>query len=93
MKDWLIGIGAIIGSALFGYYLGVYFAEKKARVNKKIKLSSDKVVETIDVEEIGKSKVFCRCWKSSTWPYCDRTHIKHNQFTGDNVGPLIVEKK
>ena len=30
---------------------------------------------------------------SFQFPYCDGSHRKHNQFTGDNVGPLIVKKK
>ncbi len=35
---------------------------------------------------------YCRCWKSSKFPFCDGTHKKHNQETGDNVGPLIMER-
>ncbi len=27
------------------------------------------------------------------FPYCDGTHAKHNQETGDNVGPLIIKRK
>jgi len=27
------------------------------------------------------------------FPYCDGTHNKHNQETGDNVGPLVIKKK
>ncbi|KAJ8948374.1 hypothetical protein NQ314_008413 [Rhamnusium bicolor] len=27
------------------------------------------------------------------WPYCDGAHGTHNNETGDNVGPLIVERK
>ncbi|KAL3994340.1 putative methyltransferase family protein [Acanthocheilonema viteae] len=92
VKDWLLGIGALIGSALFGYYVGVLLSKKKARVNNKIKLSTDKVAETVDLEDIGEQEVFCRCWKSNNWPYCDGSHNKHNQVTGDNVGPLIVKK-
>lgn len=29
---------------------------------------------------------FCRCWKSSTFPYCDGSHAKHNEECGDNCG-------
>ncbi|VIO92981.1 Uncharacterized hematopoietic stem/progenitor cells protein MDS029, putative [Brugia malayi] len=91
-RNWLIGIGTLIGSALFGYYVGVHLSKKKARLNSKIKLFTDKVAETVDLEDIGEKKVFCRCWKSNNWPYCDGSHNKHNEITGDNVGPLIVKK-
>ena len=45
-----------------------------------------------DIEDSGK-KVFCRCWKSKTFPYCDGSHVAHNKETGDNLGPLIVKKE
>jgi CDGSH-type Zn-finger protein len=67
-----------------------------------------------DIEDSGK-KVFCRCWKSKTFPLCDGSHVavrwasvcacccargsravshppQHNKATGDNLGPLIVNK-
>jgi hypothetical protein len=28
--------------------------------------------------------------QSGTFPLCDGAHMKHNEATGDNVGPLIV---
>ncbi|KHJ89424.1 zinc finger CDGSH type, partial [Oesophagostomum dentatum] len=43
------------------------------------------VVDTVDVEDIGEKKAFCRCWKSEKFPYCDGAHTKHNKETGDNV--------
>mmetsp|Transcript_10275 Transcript_10275/g.27966 ORF Transcript_10275/g.27966 Transcript_10275/m.27966 type:complete len:103 (+) Transcript_10275:188-496(+) len=58
-----------------------------ARINNDIDLESEKVVNMLELD--GK-KVFCRCWKSGTFPLCDGAHMKHNEATGDNVGPLIV---
>jgi CDGSH-type Zn-finger protein len=34
----------------------------------------------------------CCCTSLLQFPYCDGAHAKHNKETGDNVGPLIVEK-
>jgi len=63
-----------------------------AQVNPSIKKDVDKVVDMLKVEDMPKKAVFCRCWRSEKFPYCDGAHVKHNKETGDNVGPLIVEK-
>ena len=42
-----------------------------ARCNNKVKMDSPKVVDTVDIEDIGSKGVFCRCWKSNKFPYCD----------------------
>lgn len=34
-------------------------------INSLIKKNEEKVVDTVDVEDIGEKKVFCRCWKSA----------------------------
>ena len=65
------------------------------RINHKIDLDSPKVatMEKYDAnnEDNKKKKaVYCRCWKSETFPLCDGSHMRHNQECGDNVGPLIV---
>jgi CDGSH-type Zn-finger protein len=62
------------------------------QINADIKKDVDKVVDMLKAEDLPKKAVFCRCWKSKKFPYCDGAHAKHNQETGDNVGPLIVEK-
>jgi len=66
---------------------------KPSQCNTGIKKDCAKVVDTIDIEDMGDKGVFCRCWKSKKFPYCDGSHTKHNEETGDNVGPLIVKKK
>ncbi|KAA0183798.1 hypothetical protein HAZT_HAZT008736 [Hyalella azteca] len=63
-----------------------------AQVNPCIRKNEAKVVNTVDIEEIGNQKAFCRCWRSEKFPYCDGSHNKHNETTGDNVGPLLVKK-
>ena len=61
----------------------------EGKINETVDLDSPKVV---NMEELaaGEKKVYCRCWKSGTFPLCDAAHVKHNKECGDNVGPLIV---
>lgn len=66
--------------------------KRGGKVNLNIKKDNPKVVDTCDIEEIGSKKVFCRCWRSKTFPHCDGSHTEHNNVTGDNVGPLIIKK-
>ena len=37
------------------------------------------------------TKMIWRC--PQQFPYCDGSHAKHNQVTGDNIGPLIIKRK
>jgi len=62
------------------------------QINATIKKDCPKVADCVDMEDLGQKGVFCRCWKSNKFPYCDGSHVKHNAETGDNVGPLIVKK-
>ncbi|CAJ0573472.1 unnamed protein product, partial [Mesorhabditis spiculigera] len=91
-KCVLTAAAFVLGGAAVGYAIGYGIAKRSARVNCAQKLECDKVVDTVDMEDIGDKKVFCRCWKSKKFPYCDGAHNKHNVDTGDNVGPLIVTK-
>jgi len=103
----VVGTSYLSYQALFGtegvarrYYSGPAGADSSVKksskmpnkVNEKIDKDSPKVVHTVEIEEIGEKKVFCRCWKSNKFPYCDGSHTKHNEETGDNVGPLIIKK-
>jgi|TARA_B110000196_G_C21117120_1_gene651155 CDGSH-type Zn-finger protein len=52
--------------------------------------SDPQVVTVLKVSEFpklnlprGKKAVYCRCWKSGTFPLCDAAHVKHNKETGD----------
>lgn len=66
---------------------------KGTPINPAIKKDQPKVVDTLDVEDLGNKSVFCRCWKSKKFPYCDGSHAAHNKECGDNVGPLIIQKE
>ena len=63
-----------------------------SKINNKIDLSSKKVVNTQQLSE-GDKAVYCRCWKSETFPLCDGAHVNHNKECGDNVGPLILSSE
>ena len=39
-------------------------------------------VATTDTVEAGEKKVYCRCWKSGTFPLCDAAHVAHNKVGG-----------
>lgn len=88
-----IGTAVAVGYAA---YL-TYTTSKKASagsgcpINLGIQKDKPKVVDNIDVEDLGNKAVFCRCWRSKKFPYCDGAHAKHNEATGDNVGPLIIQ--
>eukprot|EP00980_Cylindrotheca_fusiformis_P028617 scaffold22620_cov131-Cylindrotheca_fusiformis.AAC.12 len=63
--------------------------EAEGKINLKVDLKSKKVA-TMEELSAGDKKTYCRCWLSGTFPLCDGTHVKHNQATGDNVGPLVL---
>ena len=64
----------------------------KSMVNLSLQKDQNKVVDTVTTDDIGDKKVFCRCWRSAKFPYCDGAHNKHNEETGDNIGPLIIKR-
>nr|ACI66167.1 CDGSH iron sulfur domain-containing protein 1 [Salmo salar] len=85
-----VAVAATLGDFLVSRY---FTGRKKSQVNTCVCKDSAKVVHSFDIEDIGSKAVYCRCWRSKKFPYCDGSHTKHNEITGDNVGPLIIKKK
>ncbi|KAG7479662.1 CDGSH iron-sulfur domain-containing protein 1 [Solea senegalensis] len=87
-----VAVVAAVGGFLLSHYLSGRRC-KKGQVNTTISKDCPKVVHSFDMEDIGTKAVYCRCWKSKKFPYCDGAHAKHNDETGDNVGPLVIKRK
>lgn len=62
-------------------------------VNPDIQKTEEKVVNSMDVEDIGDKIALCRCWRSKKFPVCDGSHNTHNKKMGDNVGPVCISRK
>ncbi|XP_018568963.1 CDGSH iron-sulfur domain-containing protein 2 homolog [Anoplophora glabripennis] len=97
-KDWLALVPPTAVAAGFSYVVYRAFCPHgrpaaSGKINPCILKTSNKVVDSVDVEDITDKAVFCRCWRSKNWPYCDGSHGNHNKETGDNVGPIIVQRK
>ncbi|CAL1614142.1 unnamed protein product [Knipowitschia caucasica] len=95
-EHFLVAVPVALVAGVGGFLVSRYLQKscsKKDQVNRTIDKDSPKVVHSFDMEDIGSKAVYCRCWKSKKFPYCDGAHAKHNDETGDNVGPLIIKKK
>ena len=63
---------ALFGAVVLGVAIGLFLLAPKKRLNNKIDLASEKVVNKCpipDIEDFGKKNgkemvAFCRCWKS-----------------------------
>ncbi|CAO1428061.1 unnamed protein product [Diamesa tonsa] len=97
-KDWLALVPptALLAGTAYTLYMA-YCPEARPKVSRRqnttIRLGEAKVVDMIDVEDIGEKAAFCRCWKTKNWPYCDGSHGEHNKSCGDNTGPVVVSRK
>lgn len=90
----LLGILALLGYLTIRPFLPKKKKQRDCLINLKIQKENPKVVNEIDIEDLKSTNVcYCRCWRSKTFPVCDKSHLKHNEQTGDNVGPLILKKK
>ncbi|XP_014468266.1 PREDICTED: CDGSH iron-sulfur domain-containing protein 2 homolog [Dinoponera quadriceps] len=95
VKDWLALVPPTAALAGLGYMSYRAFCPHArpapcGLVNLKLKKDVAKVVDTIDIEDISEKAVFCRCWRSENFPYCDGSHGRHNKEHNDNVGPLVI---
>ncbi|XP_001603196.1 CDGSH iron-sulfur domain-containing protein 2 homolog [Nasonia vitripennis] len=98
VRDWFSLIPPTAALVGLGYMSYRAFCPKArpaptGQVNHKIKKDCNKVVDSVDVEDITEKVAFCRCWRSENWPYCDGAHGRHNKECGDNLGPLVINKK
>ncbi|XP_005618779.1 CDGSH iron-sulfur domain-containing protein 1 [Canis lupus familiaris] len=95
--EWIAAVTIAAGTATIGYlaYRRFYVKDhrNKSMVNLHIQKDNPKIVHAYDMEDLGDKTVYCRCWRSKKFPFCDGSHTKHNEETGDNVGPLIIKKK
>ncbi len=64
-REVAIGVGLVAVGGVVGMLVGYFWGKKQARINHKHRLQTDKVVDTIDMEDIGEKKAFCRCWHSN----------------------------
>uniref|UniRef100_A0A8D2QQX1 CDGSH iron sulfur domain 2 n=1 Tax=Zosterops lateralis melanops TaxID=1220523 RepID=A0A8D2QQX1_ZOSLA len=98
VSEWLrllpfLGVLALLGYLAVRPFLPKKKQQKDSLINLKIQKENPKVVNEINIEDLCITKGYCRCWRSKTFPVCDGSHNKHNELTGDNVGPLILKKK
>ncbi|XP_060538256.1 CDGSH iron-sulfur domain-containing protein 1 isoform X1 [Pantherophis guttatus] len=95
--EWIAAVAFAAGTAAVGYLAYKKFFSKgkgcNGMVNLHIQKDNPKVVHAFDMEDLGEKAVYCRCWRSKMFPLCDGSHTKHNDETGDNVGPLIIKRK
>ncbi|KAG8435555.1 hypothetical protein GDO86_013479 [Hymenochirus boettgeri] len=97
VREWTTIASVSVAAAALGYIAYKTFTCKdkccKSKINLEIQKDNPKVVHAFDMEDLGDKAVYCRCWRSKKFPLCDGSHTKHNDDTGDNVGPLIIKKK
>ncbi|KAG8470111.1 hypothetical protein KFE25_008532 [Diacronema lutheri] len=90
-----LGLG--LGMVLMASIRRLSTAEKAGLCNPGIMKDQPKVAtmaKVKDVEDLLKEKpavAYCRCWRSKTFPFCDGSHAKFNEASGDNTGPLVFK--
>ncbi|KAH3861126.1 CDGSH iron-sulfur domain-containing protein 2 homolog B-like [Dreissena polymorpha] len=97
-SEWLRLVPVVGTITVLAYVTYQAFRKGKAppsdlRVNLRIMKEASKVVNMVDIEDLGDKVSYCRCWRSKKFPICDGSHNKHNEDTGDNVGPLVLKRR
>uniref|UniRef100_A0A8C4RK99 CDGSH iron sulfur domain 1 n=1 Tax=Erpetoichthys calabaricus TaxID=27687 RepID=A0A8C4RK99_ERPCA len=94
--EWIATVSLAAGAAAVGYLVYKHRLSKKrckSCVNLDIQKEIPKIVHAFDIEDLGEKTVYCRCWRSKKFPFCDGSHTKHNEENEDNVGPLLITRK
>jgi CDGSH-type Zn-finger protein len=84
-------VRANVGTRSRPNFMVVVRATSAGPINPSIRKDEEKVADFVKVTDLPPKAVFCRCWRSEKFPYCDGRHVAHNKETGDNVGPLVLE--
>lgn len=71
VRDWISLVPPTAALAGLGYMSYLAFCpvgrpSPTGRINPMIRLNEKKVVDFIDIEDLGDKTVLCRCWKSKT---------------------------
>ncbi|XP_045394102.1 CDGSH iron-sulfur domain-containing protein 2-like [Lemur catta] len=94
---WLLpflGVLILLGYLAIRPFLPKEKQRKDSLINLKIQKENPKVVNEINIEGLCLTKAaYCRWCHSKTFSACYGSHSKHNELTGDNVGPPILKKK
>jgi CDGSH-type Zn-finger protein len=92
-RDLVTCIPIVTTVGLTAYVVWQAFRPKIGIINPNIQKNDEKVVNAMDIEDIGDSIAFCRCWRSKKFPLCDGSHNTFNKQMGDNVGPICLKRK
>uniref|UniRef100_A0A9L0JHW9 CDGSH iron-sulfur domain-containing protein 2 n=1 Tax=Equus asinus TaxID=9793 RepID=A0A9L0JHW9_EQUAS len=82
-----------LGCCPSSVYLRCFVHSSPRKTQQKDSLDPN-VVKERNTEDLCLTKAAsCRCPRSRTSPACGGSHNKHNELTGDGVGPLILQMK
>lgn len=96
-RKWIAAVTIAAGTVAIGYlaYRRFYVKDhrNKSMVNPHIQKDHPKVVHAFIWEDLGDKTVYWTLLEVQSSHSVMGSHTKHNEETGDNVGPLIIKKK